>query len=792
MPALPINFDPYNPIPNGPFYSPLSYYLQGPTGPLVVGSGLSVSLNGTISATGGGGGGGTVTSITAGAGLTGGTITSTGTIALANSGVTAGSYTFASISVDQYGRVTSAGSGNPVVSVSANSPLLVSGSVSAPTIGIQLATTSQYGATQLNNTTSSTLTNQALTAAAGKSLQDQINALSQNASGLILAGTLNVTTGLVVSATTAGNLAGFTAGAVVPAASPAINDYYLIVTTAAPSGSTYTPTGGPTITGVIVGDYIIVASGVWSILRVGPVAAAYATTSTPGIVELATVSEAQAGVNPNLVLTPNTGAQTYVARGCFTTSGQILAGTGSYTYTAVPPGIDGQVLTADSSCAAGVKWDAGGGGGGGGITALSGNTPVFTTPATITSGVGTIGINAASTTACGAVQLATTADVLTGLSTTLAVTPAAGAAGYVTAATFNAPGDLVVGTGNDVYSRLGVGANGEALIACSACAQGVTWDNPMQPATPSTYGAFCGFAAGTGGNLSVGSSSLANVTGSVNTAFGSNAATTLTTGNGNTALGAGALATSSTGSSNVAVGACALYSSTTDSSTAVGGGALKSLSTGFNNTALGALAACSLTTGCYNVILGQGSGLSLVSGSENVFVGDAVAPIMTSGINNVFIGSSAAAPKTSGNNNIVIGADAVSSSATVSNEVTVGNSSNTSYRIYAASWSNASDARDKKDVENLALGLDFVESLRPVRYVWNYRDGSSQNGTTDIGFIAQELLEAQEQAGADYAQFVNQSNPDQLMITQGKLIPVLVNAIKELRAEIEDLKAKLS
>ena len=47
-----------------------------------------------------------VTSITAGTGLTGGTITSTGTIALATSGVTAGTYQ--GITVDTYGRVTAA------------------------------------------------------------------------------------------------------------------------------------------------------------------------------------------------------------------------------------------------------------------------------------------------------------------------------------------------------------------------------------------------------------------------------------------------------------------------------------------------------------------------------------------------------------------------------------------------------------------------------------------------------------------------------------------------------------
>ena len=161
--------------------------------------------------------------------------------------------------------------------------------VSSGTISVLSSSTSQAGVVQLNDTVASTSTTQALTANQGKNLQDQINALSVS-SNITFAGTINGSTGNIATVTTEGAAVGFAVGSPLPSPSATIAEYFVIVSTA----GTMTPPGG-SATAVQVGDWWLASATTWTYIAAGYTPPA-ASTSTAGIIQLATNAEVQAGV----------------------------------------------------------------------------------------------------------------------------------------------------------------------------------------------------------------------------------------------------------------------------------------------------------------------------------------------------------------------------------------------------------------------------------------------------------------------------------------------------------------
>jgi hypothetical protein len=345
-------------------------------------------------------------------------------------------------------------------------------------------------------------------------------------------------------------------------------------------------------------------------------------------------------------------------------------------------------------------------------------------------------------------------------------------------------------------------------------------------------------------NTAVGMNSLiANTTGSYNTATGYNSLYGNTTGNYNTANGQGALLSNTTASYNTANGYQALYSNTTASyNTATGHEALYSNTTGFQNTASGYKALYSNTTGYQNTANGSyalvdnttgydnvasgyqalqynttgtsntasgffvlknnttghrntASGLSALhdntTGSYNTAVGMYSLVDNTTGNYNTAIGYYAGDNIITGSNNTLIGYQASSTWSTSSNEFTLGNTSITNLRCNDTTISALSDERDKKNIVDIPLGLDFINTLRPVAFDWERRDGSMV-GKKEFGFIAQELKIAQDATPyADNMRLVHTENPDKWEADPMKTYPILVKAIQELTAKNDALEARL-
>ena len=192
-----------------------------------------------------------------------------------------------------------------------------------------------------------------------------------------------------------------------------------------------------------------------------------------------------------------------------------------------------------------------------------------------------------------------------------------------------------------------------------------------------------------------------------------------------------------------------------------------------------------------SVCIGTYTGDNLTTQSSNTFVGHNAGGGNVAGEVNTYIGMNAGANMTTGGYNICLGYAANSSSNTSTGQCTLGDANIGNLRCNDTSISSLSDRRDKTDIVDLPVGLDFINSVRPVKFKWQTREGTpAKDGKIRAGFIAQELQEAQ--SGSEYLNLVMDENPEKLEAKQGKLIPVLVKAIQELSAQNEALVARIT
>ncbi|MCB0482812.1 MAG: tail fiber domain-containing protein, partial [Flavobacteriales bacterium] len=298
-------------------------------------------------------------------------------------------------------------------------------------------------------------------------------------------------------------------------------------------------------------------------------------------------------------------------------------------------------------------------------------------------------------------------------------------------------------------------------------------------------------------NVAIGSAALENnSSGQQNTAVGSSAMRLNISGNFNVAVGRNALYSNTTGGSNVAVGSQSLYNSSgAHRNTAVGLSALNKTTTGNNNSALGYVALFNNSTGYDNSALGRGALYA-----------------NTTGYSNTAVGYYAFGSGSSYSNSSAFGNGTVISS---SNQVRLGNSSVSSIGGYT-NWTNVSDARFKKNVQEKVVGLDFVLALRPVTYNLDMSAIAEFHNTPDslrlfeaeaekeriiqTGFIAQEVEASAKKLGYDFSGVDAPKNEnDNYGLRYSEFVVPIVKAMQEQQAiieaqnkEIEKLKSQNS
>ena len=336
-------------------------------------------------------------------------------------------------------------------------------------------------------------------------------------------------------------------------------------------------------------------------------------------------------------------------------------------------------------------------------------------------------------------------------------------------------------------------------------------------------------------NQKVSGSGIAN---NHNIAIGENAGYNVTTGSNNVAIGPNALFSASVLHGCTAIGVGALYSlhGPEDGDAAIGwdfddfGGTRPSVGA----TAVGEEAGY-FTDGIDNTYIGRraGRGDSYHNGNYNTFVGSNAGSRITGyATENILIGAYAGADFNghptnpphrliTGDYNIMIGTKSDFSANDAQSQIVIGNSlvgtantrvhiGNGTSHIYNdfnsnATWTHSSDKRQKTNIQDDTLGLNFINSLRTVTYVnkspsefpeeWHAYDPEDKEpmggGNIIHGFIAQEVKEAMDKVGCDTFGGWDVNPDGRQGVSFEAFVMPLVKAVQELSAKVAELEDKL-
>lgn len=194
-----------------------------------------------------------------------------------------------------------------------------------------------------------------------------------------------------------------------------------------------------------------------------------------------------------------------------------------------------------------------------------------------------------------------------------------------------------------------------------------------------------------------------------------------------------------------------------------------------------------------------GPNISAGSAQKCVLIGASI--LNNGGARSIYIGYDVG--QNSVSDSIVIGTEITGQGA---NYFTFGKSGNFVYNQFTVnnSWTQSSDARLKRNVQDSNLGLSFITKLRPVTFQWkpsnevpeeltnhHFEENKKDLEATMNGFIAQEVKQALDEVGAVTHGIWSEQEDGTQALSREMFIMPLVNAVKELKAELDTLKAEI-
>lgn len=232
---------------------------------------------------------------------------------------------------------------------------------------------------------------------------------------------------------------------------------------------------------------------------------------------------------------------------------------------------------------------------------------------------------------------------------------------------------------------------------------------------------------------------------------------------------------------------------------ACGANVLEDINTGQFNCALGIKAGKNIYDGNYNLFIGDSSGFSTKNGNYNIGIGLESLYGNVNGNHNIGIGRKAGSASLS-DNNICIGAvinyntenkliiGYINGGANLSciqilenNSIYIGP---IFYKIYTyGRLYSISDIRDKTNIKDTLLGLDFINKLRPVDFIY-IKDKTNK---LHNGFIAQEI----ELLNDTFINIDENSENNKYFISYSSFIAPIVKAIQELYIYRQNFRKKL-